>query len=144
MRQFIRHPSSIPLHYDLCDQTTSCDTTLRNVGVGGLCFETGQALEPGQQLHLVIDVCDPPFETQAEVVWCHSLVNGFETGVCFESTHKAYAVRMVEQVCHIQAYMEEVRQKEQRCLTRDQAAKEWIAKYASHFPCWEVPQNQTQ
>jgi hypothetical protein len=41
---------------------------------------------------------------------------------------------MVEQVCHIENYKKEVYQTEGRLLTAEEAAVEWIHKYASQFP----------
>jgi hypothetical protein len=39
---------------------------------------------------------------------------------------------MVEQVCHIEHYRKEVMVCEGRQLTSEDAAKEWVAKYASN------------
>jgi hypothetical protein len=41
---------------------------------------------------------------------------------------------MVEQVCHIEQYKADVLKKEGRELTGEEAAKEWILKYAKDFP----------
>ena len=43
-------------------------------------------------------------------------------------------MRMVEQVCHIEHWKKEIREKEGRELTGEQAAMEWIKKYAKDFP----------
>jgi hypothetical protein len=42
--------------------------------------------------------------------------------------------RMVEQVCYIENYKKVVYQTEGRLLTAEEAAMEWICKYASQFP----------
>jgi hypothetical protein len=41
---------------------------------------------------------------------------------------------MVEQVCYIENYKKMVYQTEGRQLTTEEAAMEWIGKYASQFP----------
>jgi hypothetical protein len=41
---------------------------------------------------------------------------------------------MVQQVCSIENYRREVQQREGRALTTQEAASEWIAKYAGRFP----------
>jgi len=41
---------------------------------------------------------------------------------------------MVEQLCYIERYRREVREKEGRELDSSSAAAEWIAKYAANFP----------
>ena len=46
----------------------------------------------------------------------------------------AFAVRMIEQVCHIEQYRQQVSKKEGRELSRDGAALEWITQHAALFP----------
>jgi hypothetical protein len=41
---------------------------------------------------------------------------------------------MVEQVCHIENYKKEIYRAEGRLLSSEQAAMEWIIRYASRFP----------
>jgi len=41
---------------------------------------------------------------------------------------------MVEQVCSIESYQKKIYETEGRRLTTEQAAMEWIAKYAAQFP----------
>ncbi len=43
-------------------------------------------------------------------------------------------MRMVEQVCHIERYRADVLEREGRALTGEQAAEEWIKRYAEDFP----------
>ena len=47
---------------------------------------------------------------------------------------EAFKVRMVEQICHIEHYRKEVLASEDRRLTSQEAATEWIGKYSSKFP----------
>jgi hypothetical protein len=41
---------------------------------------------------------------------------------------------MVEQVAYIESYKKQVREREGRTITGEQAAFEWIARYADSFP----------
>ena len=41
---------------------------------------------------------------------------------------------MVEQICHIEQYKQDVFEKDGRRLSGEQAALEWIEKYATDFP----------
>jgi hypothetical protein len=43
-------------------------------------------------------------------------------------------MRMCEQVCHIENYRNEVKAAEGRELTPEQAAVEWVSKFAARFP----------
>ena len=41
---------------------------------------------------------------------------------------------MVEQLCHIEHYRNEVNRKEGRDISSEEAATEWIAQFADKFP----------
>ena len=68
------------------------------------------------------------------VVWCHDQGRQCEVGLRFLNEADAYAARMVEQICHIEHYKANVRRKEGRLISGEQAAKEWIEKFAENFP----------
>jgi hypothetical protein len=68
------------------------------------------------------------------VAWCTPRHGHFETGVEFLNQDNGFMTRMVEQVCNIENYKKEVYQTEGRILSPNEAAKEWISKYADEFP----------
>ena len=55
-------------------------------------------------------------------------------GVEFLDRDDSFRARMVEQVCHIEQYKRQVLETEGRVLNGEQAAKEWIRRYAASFP----------
>ena len=55
-------------------------------------------------------------------------------GVSFVDPDDAFRTRMVEQICHIEHYKKEILEKEGRELTGEEAALEWIKRYAGRFP----------
>jgi PilZ domain len=134
MRHFIRHPADIPIEVSAGDQLVHATRHIHNVSLGGLAFESDGELEPGIIVEVRIPFVRPMFETKARVVWCSALEGGFELGVAFLDPEDAFRARMVEQVCHIENYKKVVYQAEGRLLTAEQAAMEWIGKYASQFP----------
>lgn len=135
MRKFIRHPSDIPIEYRLLDETTSTRRRLRNISQGGLCFFTGEAnAEVGRRIHITIRVQEPAYEVTGRVVWCRNANSHYDVGVEFDDSAAEFAMRMIEQICHIEHYKKRVLEKEGRVLSGDEAAREWIAKYAKDFP----------
>ena len=58
----------------------------------------------------------------------------FELGVEFLNADDAFRARMVEQVCYIENYKLTVFREEGRRLSLEEAAREWISKFASDFP----------
>lgn len=131
-RAYIRHPASVPI--DIRAGSPDEQRRLRDIGLGGLSCFTPNPLVVGDLVVITIPVTDPPFEACGEVVWCRRAEEGFEVGIQFMTPSDAFTARMVEQVCHIEQYREEVLRKEGRKLEPDAAAKEWISKYAGDFP----------
>lgn len=137
-RRFIRHPAGIPIEFsmekDAPPDTPAREADTRDVGLGGLSFESRTCPEQGQLVEIRIPTVTPEFRTMARVVWCRSLGGRYEVGVAFLASSDAFRARMVEQVCQIERYRREVREKEGRELSGADAAKEWIGKYAAGFP----------
>lgn len=111
----------------------SCDK-LHNVSLGGLAFLSRRALKLGQYVNIYFPIIDQTHCFNGEVVWVREFSKGFDTGVQFESTDELYSLRMIQQVCHIEHYRKEVEQQEDRKLSSEEAASEWIKRYAGVFP----------
>ena len=133
-RRFIRHPSRMPIRFDLQGDRTCCDERLCNVSEGGLCFVTKVMLDTGLAIRVTIPVLGEQFAADGIVAWCRSVGRGYEVGVRFVSQQDRFSVRMVEQLCYIEDYRRQVEREEGRHLTSEQAAEEWIERFADRFP----------
>lgn len=134
MRKFIRHPSDIPFEYKVLGHTDHASRKMIDVSHGGLRFSLEHPLSPGDEVQITIDVMEPAFETQGVVVWCYPSKGVYETGVEFKNEYQAFSVRMVEQICQIEHYRNEMLNNEGRQLSSEEAAKEWIEQSAADFP----------
>ena len=135
MRSYIRHPSDIPIEYRADSGCSAANRDrLRNIGQGGLAFRSGCALPVGTAITLRISRVQPDFEVRGQVVWCRAESGVFEIGVAFLNPSDLFQVRMVEQICHIEQYKADVLASEGRRLNGEQAAQEWIQKFAGDFP----------
>jgi hypothetical protein len=134
LRQYLRHPSDVPINFRLGEVVVHRTEYLRNIGKGGLCFMSRIAIAPGVRIHIEIPIAEPVFEAEGIVIWCRLREDVFEVGVRFEGVETAYSVRMVEQVCQIEHYRRQIFESEGRVLTSEEAGMEWIRKYASRFP----------
>lgn len=133
-REYLRHTVNVPLEVTTVSAAPKTARQGINVSYGGLAFTMEECLENGQIIHLRIPTIDPPFEANARVVWCRPEGEQWLVGVEFlDSTH-AFQSRMVQQVCSIENYRQEVRKNEGRELTTQEAAAEWIGKFAGRFP----------
>ena len=138
MRSFIRHPSDIPIEYQADEEGPGVSVEhLTDISNGGLSFTSANELSPGTVLTIRISHVQPDFEARAQVVWCHPEGMHYAVGVAFVESGDLYRMRMVEQICHIEHYKAEVLAKEGRRLDGEQAAREWIEKFAHLFPLLE-------
>lgn len=145
-RRFIRHPTSIPIQLcvlDIDDQVTATadqshamaqGAVSKDVSAGGLSCLSDQRVMPGMAVSVAIFLEREPFEICGYVIWCKPCTAGYLVGIGFRDFDAAYALRMVEQVCHIEAYRQRVLESEGRNLTSEEAAHEWITQYAADFP----------
>ena len=134
-RQFIRHPVDIPIEVsESSHYPNKWPLHMLNVGSGGLAFQSKQVINLGTIVYIKIAYTQPIFEAMAKVIWCRKHQDGAELGVEFLNSDDAFMARMVEQICHIETYKNEVSLKEGRTLTTEGAALEWVSKYAANFP----------
>jgi hypothetical protein len=141
-RQYIRHPASIPIVCECTDMANESTSTanalkepLRNISLGGLCFLADCAFEPGTSIMVRIDLVRPVFRGGARVVWCRRSDDlHYDVGVQFQDPNTGARARIVEQICHIEQYKHDMLEAEGRHLSGEEAAIEWIHKYADDFP----------
>ena len=155
VREFIRHTVDVPIEYTVVDgvegegdkvsrvppgdgrrrvRGEARGAQSRNVGFGGLAFTTDQCPTAGDLIELRIPTVDPPFVARARVAWCRAEDGHWLVGASFLDATDAFRSRMVEQVCAIENYRKEVKEREGRELTPQEASSEWIQKFADRFP----------
>jgi hypothetical protein len=132
-RRFIRHTADVPLEIRTLEGETRHTRGL-DVGHGGLSFRSGEHVPIGSTIAVRIPDVDPPFEAGARVVWCRAEGDAHRIGVAFLDASDAFRARMVEQVCEIDRYRDQMLAEEGRELSRDEAAAEWIGRHARRFP----------
>ncbi len=133
-RTYLRHPSDIPIDILPAEVDAGDTRPLHNISHGGLSFSAGQLYITGELVRLRIALVSPAFEALGKVVWCHGSEGHYIVGVEFLDDMDLFRARMVEQVCHIEHYKKTVREDEGRHLTSQEAALEWISKFADNFP----------
>ena len=138
IRKFIRHPSDVPIQVTLDwvedENDETVDQTITNVSLGGLAFISNKPLELLERVRICIPILNQDNYLVGNVVWCDKSGSAFEIGIEFEKSKDVFRLRMIEQICHIEHYRNEVSRVEGRELDTQEAAKEWITKYAGDFP----------
>ncbi len=134
MRKYIRHPSDIPIEFDVGEALGERRERLNNVSLGGLSFQSKTSLPLGTPVTIRVPFISPGFEARGQIAWCKRSGMGYDIGVELSDHEEFFRTRMVEQVCHIEHYKREVFKTEGRRLNGEEAALEWITKYAHLFP----------
>lgn len=132
MRNYIRHPTNIPICIESGSPAASA-AKVRNLSHGGICFTTEEQLKVGTLVEMQIPYISPEYKGSGVVVWRKEhMPTGFDVGVKFTSEDEFFRLRMVEQVCRIEAYRN-IMCERGRMLTSEEAAQEWISRFAKDF-----------
>jgi Tfp pilus assembly protein PilZ len=143
MRNFIRHPIDIPIKIIKSESESESEDclnqSLHDISIGGLRCRSDKPLAAGAEIKIIIDLVDPVLEIPGIVIWCRAVDKStadasYELGIEYQGEKDVYRLRMVEQICHIEHYRKEVQIREGRNISSEQAASEWITKFAGKFP----------
>ena len=132
MRQFIRHPTDFPIMVSSEDSSSSYQASLCNISQGGLACRLPRAFSPGTAVTLYIPSLQTDCRVSGRVTRCLPCTKGFRVGIQFNDKTESFKSRMVEQVCLIEHYRQEL-DREGRVLDSEAAAQEWIARFGSRF-----------
>lgn len=149
MRKYIRHPVDVPIQISLDFNGSKADGNAVNgsatlsaadvscdmvdVSLGGIACDVKNCLAVGCKVRVDINTVSPEYHGLGQVVWCKPKNDSYEVGVCFLNQEEAFRSRMVQQVCQIEMYKNMVYEREGRVLDGEEAAAEWIQKYAADF-----------
>lgn len=141
MRRFTRYCSNMPINIRMLNNKQQRNlrthrlSQLENISHGGICCKVNEYIDIGIRLSISIPSIEKDYEGHGTTAWCRQhQVSGYELGILFDNANEAFSYRMVEQICHIESYRQYVLATEQRSLSSEEAAEEWIIKYAEGFP----------
>lgn len=132
-RRPARYAADLPIEIKLNELVPSETEYLNNISNGGLSFKSKLPLDKSVSIRVRIPLIRPVFEAVARVAWCRRNGDYFDIGAEFVGAKDGLKIRMVEQICIIEKYKKQVLEKEGRKLTGEQAALEWISKFAGTF-----------
>lgn len=138
---YIQHPREIPVtllsatpaqaseSQELTNSTQPCASDNKEAGI---CFWTSEQPRLQDKVVLGIDLDDNHFIGKGSVVRVQPEKEG--SWVCVKiDPEDAFAIRMAEQLCQIEHYRSDNKHYLDRNMSQDEAAQEWIAKYAALF-----------
>ena len=140
MRRYIRHPVSVPVEFRMADEPAlpgnrGDDTfTMRDISRGGVSFTSTYPIQAGSVVFVIVPAVDSYKGIRGVVAWCRGANSRYDIGVTFADEENSFRMRMIEQVCRIEHYRKIMEQRRGTPVSSDEAAREWIEKFASCFP----------
>lgn len=130
-RRNIRHVTGMPVNLRREETTPLLDSRLRDIGQGGVGLISSVPLRPGETCQLKFPLLQYPDAVMGKVVWCKPDSSGYSAGVQFVEEHPYSHARLVVDVCHIEYYRRDQRQRLGRDLDHAAAAQEWRARHVA-------------
>lgn len=133
MRQFLRHPTEMPV--ELVPRKGRCLPLqrLHDISLGGVACNSARAFRRGTPIELRIPMLGEQARFSGTVAWCRKQVDDYMLGIAFTDAENLFRARMVEQICLIEQYRKQREEALGRALLPEAVAQEWIALHAADF-----------
>ena len=135
--EFVAHPRDLPLEITLIEDQPFPHVNEERAGFVGITSFTYHPFDNGRSVRITLEEIDPNFCVSGRVVSCNEEIDGYRVSIEFPSTEECYCVRMIEQLSQIEHYRRQAKT-EGRRLNYNEAAAEWIQKFAANFPAFTI------
>ena len=135
IRRYVRQVTGMPVEVslDYRPDYQAVDDTITNISLGGLCFVASDRLDVDESIQVRVPLLNQESSLAGRVVWCEKSERGYEVGLEFDDPEEVERLKMIEQICQIERFRQEVGQRDGRDLSSEEAAREWIRHYAGAF-----------
>lgn len=132
---FIYHPPSYPLSYKRVWFSRKRREEQNNDQQAiGLCFKSQKDIKLGITIKILIPIKNKTQHLRGQVILVRKLDNYSEIGVWLTTTTDVHRARAIEQICHIEAYLQAKKYQHGPSINHNRIKQEWIDKYAASFP----------
>ena len=132
---FIHHPAGFPLDFKRIWIDVKREYPQDESGNIGVIFESHKYIKPGVTVEIDIPLRNNTEKFRGKVVLVRNLGDYYEIGLWLSNRADASRARIVEQICHIETYLQDKKYRDgPYTINRERIAEEWITKYASSVP----------
>jgi hypothetical protein len=132
---FIHHPSGVPIEIRRIwfgDWRARRSADRSDIG---FIFESERYLPPGATVEVTIPTRAGNQRFRGKIVLVRHNGECHDLGLWLPVAEEAVRLRIVEQICHIEAYLQQKKYAEgPYALNRERIAAEWIDRYAGNVP----------
>ncbi|TPE50870.1 PilZ domain-containing protein [Maribrevibacterium harenarium] len=133
--EFVAHPKDLPLELTLIEKQVFPTPQAPREGFVGITCLAAEAYLPGDCVRVALAEIDPNFCVTGRIVWCDKEQEEYRIAIEFPIQDECYCVRMIEQLSQIEHYRRQAKHQGRR-LNYNEAAAEWIQKFAASFPAF--------
>ncbi|MCG8379718.1 MAG: PilZ domain-containing protein [Proteobacteria bacterium] len=131
---FIKHPERFPLNFRRLRFWERSKAKFEQISNVGLTFFTQEYQKPGNILEITIPTRKETHQFLGKVVMVKESENGYEIGVWLLNVEDGPKLRIIEQICHIELYLNDKRYADGPFLSKERLTEEWVTRFASRFP----------
>ena len=131
---FIKHPERFPIDVKRLRFWERSKIECSNITEFGFSFFSEDYQKPGDFIEISIPSNKEVNYFLGKVVLVIASNKGYEIGMMLLNIEDAPRLRIVEQICHIELYLNDKRYKEGPFLSKEKLTEEWINRFASNFP----------
>ena len=131
---FIKHPERFPIQFRRLRFWERAKIETSKTSNIGLTFCSTEYQKPGSIIEVTIPTRKETHQFLGKTVMVKETDNNFEIGIWLLNAEDSPKLRIVEQICHIELYLNDKRYKEGPFLSKEKLTEEWISRYASSFP----------
>ena len=131
---FIKHPERFPIKFRRLRFWERAKIEVAEVSNIGLTFSTEDYQKPGSIIEVTIPTRKETHCFLGKTVMVKETDTHYEIGIWLLNSEDSPKLRIVEQICHIELYLNDKRYKEGPFLSTEKLTEEWISRFASGFP----------
>jgi hypothetical protein len=132
---FIKHPDRFPLQFRRLRFWERSKIEASQTSSIGLTFLSDEYQKLGSIIEATIPTRKETHHFLGKTVMVKETTdNNYEIGIWLLNSEDSPRLRIVEQICHIELYLNDKRYKEGPFLSREKLTEEWISRFASSFP----------
>lgn len=131
---FIKHPERFPIQFKRLRFWERAKLDTSETSNIGLTFTAEKYQKPGSIIEVTIPTRKETHCFLGKTVMVKETDKHFEIGIWLLNSEDTPKLRIVEQICHIELYLNDKRYKEGPFLSPEKLTEEWINRFAGGFP----------
>ena len=131
---FIHHPRRFPIEYRRIHFWEKSGQALEEQCDIGLTITSEKYIKPDTCIEVTIPTRGELQKFRCRVVLVREVEEGYELGLWLLNKSDGARIRIVEQICHIELYLNDKRYLDGPFLSRERLTTEWITRFAASFP----------